>query len=108
LLRRLQDELSVEESVRRRGGGEEEGGIGGLEERLKRVKEFESVDGSGTRAVKVEEQPDLGQAPRVVELEEFQQARARRRKGRESDDDSESGESEESKDSDDEDSEEED
>ncbi|ORY82894.1 hypothetical protein BCR35DRAFT_303516 [Leucosporidium creatinivorum] len=107
LIRRLQDELSVEESVRRRGGGGEEGGIEGLEERLRKVKEFRSVDGSGRRDVKDEEkeQADLGQAPGAVELEEFEKARARRR-GRDSDDDSESEESEESKDSEDEDSEE--
>lgn len=109
MIRRLQDELSVEENVRRRGGGGDEVGIEGLEERLRRVKEFKSVDGSGRREAKDEEkeQADLGQAPGAVELAEFEKARARRR-GKGSDDDSESEESEESKDSDEEDSEEED
>lgn len=80
-----------------------------MEERLRKVKDFKSMDGSGRRELKDEEkeQADLGQAPGAVGLEEFEKARARRR-GRDSDDDSESEESEASKDSKEEDSEEED
>lgn len=94
----------MEESVRRRGGGGEEG-IEGLEDRLRKVKEFKSVDGSGRKVIKDEEkeQTDLGQAPGAVELDEFEKARAQPR-GSSSDDDSESEESEESKDSEDEES----
>lgn len=107
LIRRLQDELSVEESVKKRGGGEEEGGIAGLESRLRKIKEFKSVDGSGRREPTTEEQQELaklGTAPRAVEFDDFRKVK---RRGSSDEDDSDEGSEDEksSKDNADEDSE---
>lgn len=114
LIQKLSDELRVEEGVRRRaaaGGGEEgEGGIEGLQERLKGIREFRAAVGRNLKEGEEEEGEEegsrLGEPPSGVEVGEFERVRRRGRGSEESESESESEEeSEESKSSEEEDSE---
>lgn len=99
MIRRLQDELSVEESVKKRGGGGGKGGLEGLEERWEAVKGFKVADTAGMveRRLRVER---LGGAPDLEGLEELRkrvEKKGRKAKiGRRSDEESGSESEEES------------